>query len=137
MAAGYGVHAGEVLLVEHDDPACGNIDTGQQVEDSGLSGTVRTDQTHDLVLTHLDIEVADCGKSAEYYPEVLAFQYAAHSCTPFAPDSSAEPVFFFFAFFFPPRMRLTMCSMLLPMEKSYVPISPFGRKSIIMTRASE
>ncbi len=137
MVAGYGAHAGQVLLAQRDDSACGDVDTGKQVEDRCLSGSVGSDQTDNLVLIDFDVEVAHCGKSAENHPQVLAFKYVAHACTPFASvesDAASLPPFFFFL---GDLMRLTILSMELPMEKSYVPMSPLGLKSIISTRASE
>ena len=130
MAAFNRAHACKVLFTEGDCSGCGSIDSGKQVEDRGLSRSVRTDQSDDFVFVDFDVEVAYGGKSAEYHAKVLTSEDIAHFSASFAVSAAS-------GFFFLKRMRSMMFSMLLPMEKSYVPISPLGLKSIMRTSASE
>ena len=58
-AAGGLVHgeAGGVVLLQRDGAARGAVYVGQKVENRGLTGAVRADQSDDLAVLHLNVEL--------------------------------------------------------------------------------
>ena len=54
------------------------VETGQTVEDSGLTGTVRPYDGDDLFLLHLQGHLIDRHQTAKAHGEVRNFQHLAH-----------------------------------------------------------
>ena len=66
-----------VLAVEQDGAVRGLVHLGEQVEDRGLTGTVRADQTGDLGLTDGQAKVVYCLKAAKFNAQVDALERRA------------------------------------------------------------
>src|SRR5437763_3322266 len=62
------------LAVDEDLAVGGLIDAGEHVEDGGLSGAVRADQSDQLVRLEQEVEVAHRGEAAEANGHVFGFQ---------------------------------------------------------------
>ena len=59
------------------------VDAGQHVEHGGLSGSVRTYETVELVLFYLKAEVFDGVETAEGYAEIFYFEHTHFAASPF------------------------------------------------------
>ena len=56
---------GDVFAVEPDAPAVARVDAGDHVEKGGLAGSIRADETEDLVTLDSEIEGIHRHQSAE------------------------------------------------------------------------
>ena len=62
-----------LLATQIEGAFCGLINTGQQVKDCSLTGTVRTNQSHQLALTNLHTEGIHCLQSSKGNAKILCF----------------------------------------------------------------
>ena len=66
--------ADDALPVEPDVAGVRAVDTGDEVEERRLAGTVRADDAHDLPVADFDVEVEDALQPAESLAYVLELQ---------------------------------------------------------------
>lgn len=71
---GGGLHGGNVLVPEQDLAPCRNQEFGEQIEDRGLAGTVRTDQGVNMAFLNLEVHVVDRNKALEFFDKVTGLQ---------------------------------------------------------------
>ena len=67
-------HALGIHAAQQDSAACGLVDIGQKIEDGGLAGAVRADQTGDLRCADGEREFIHGGQTAEVDAEVAHVQ---------------------------------------------------------------
>ena len=121
-----GLLAVELLTAEVECPLRRHIHTGEQVKDRGLACTVRTDESHELALMDLHVEVRHGLQAAERNAEVLRFEHNRSGI-----GHASAPPFLALVFFFPARQPSNSSR---SSENSYVPRMPLGRK--MMTTSS-
>ena len=69
--------SGSILAVKDDPAARGIVYLGQKIEDGRLSRAVGADQTYDLTVIDLHVEVVDSCQTAEVDAELL---YVENGC---------------------------------------------------------
>ena len=69
-----GFLAGNILSVQQNITICGLIYTCQQVEYGCFSGTVRSNESVELSLLNIQVEIIYCTQSAEGNAQITYFQ---------------------------------------------------------------
>ena len=70
-----GAHALGIVAVHHDGAPCGLVDLGEKIEDGGLAGAVRADETRYLRAAYGEVEVVHGGEAAEVYAQMPCLQH--------------------------------------------------------------
>jgi hypothetical protein len=65
---------GNVLAIEQNLTAGGNVKFGQQIENSGFASTIWTDQGMDLASLDAEVNATDGNKALELFHKFIGFQ---------------------------------------------------------------
>jgi hypothetical protein len=65
---------GNVLAIEQNLTAGGNVKFGQQIEDSGFASTIGADQGMDLASLDAEVNATDGNKTLELFHKFMGFQ---------------------------------------------------------------
>ena len=69
-----GGEADEIAPVEQDLAGVGTVNTGDEVEERGLTRAVRADHADDLALVHDEVEISDHPQAAEPLGDILQLE---------------------------------------------------------------